>query len=116
MAFVGDIRRFPSARHFASYLGIVPRERSSALIRRLGGISKRGDVYIRMLLIHGARSVLRAAQTQKQPDRLRNWALRLRDHNGYNKAAVALANKLARIVWAVWRQPDATFVSVPHVS
>lgn len=114
VAFVGDIRRFPSSRHFAGYLGIVPRERSSALVRRLGGISKRGDVYIRMLLIHGTRSVLRAAQTQKQPDRLRAWALRLHERQCYNKAAVALANKLARIVWAVWRQPDATFISVPH--
>lgn len=114
VAFVGDIRRFPSARHFASYLGIVPRERSSALTRRLGGISKRGDVYLRVLLIHGARSVLRAAQTQKKPDRLRTWALGRREQHGYNKAAVALANKLARIVWAVWRQADATFISVPH--
>jgi transposase len=115
VAFVGDIRRFPSARHFASYLGIVPREHSSALIRRLGGISKRGDVYIRMLFIHGARSVLRAAHTQKRPDRLRAWALSRHEHCGHNKAAVALANKLARIAWAVWRQPDATFISVPHI-
>ena len=114
VAFVGDIRRFPSARHFASYLGLVPRERSSALLRHLGGISKRGDVYLRMLLIHGARSVLRAAKTKEQPDRLRAWALGRCAQHGYNKAAVALANKLARIVWAIWRQPDTTFISVPQ--
>jgi transposase len=58
VAFVGDVQRFPSGRHFASYLGLTPRERSSGLVRRLGAISKRGDVYLRMLLIHGARAVL----------------------------------------------------------
>lgn len=115
VAFVGDLQRFPSARHFASYLGLTPRERSSGSTRRLGRISKRGDVYLRMLLIHGARSVLRAAKTQKQPDRLRAWALRLEDSHGYNKAAVALANKIARILWAVWRS-ERTFESFAQVA
>ena len=55
VAFTGDINRFPSGRHFASYLGLTPREHSSGLHRRLGRISKRGDSYIRMLLVHGAR-------------------------------------------------------------
>jgi transposase len=59
VASVGDIRRFRSARHFASYLGLTPREHSSGLRRRLGAISKQGDTYLRMLLIHGARVVLR---------------------------------------------------------
>ena len=99
--FVGDLRRFPSARHFASYLGLTPRERSSGTIRRLGAISKRGDVYLRMLLIHGARAVLAAAPQMKQPDRLRTWALDLASRIGHNKATVALANKLARYAWAV---------------
>ena len=58
VAFLGDIRRFPSGRHLASYLGLTPREHSSGLKRRLGRISKRGDGYLRTLLIHGARSVL----------------------------------------------------------
>src|SRR6185436_1501055 len=62
VAFVGDVQRFPTSRHFASYLGLTPREHSSGLIRRLGGISKRGDVYLRMLLVQGARSVLGAAK------------------------------------------------------
>jgi transposase len=104
IGFVGDVGRFPSARHFASYLGLTPRERSSGLRRRLGAISKRGDVYIRMLLTHGARAVLWKAKTRKQPDRLRAWALRVEHLRGHNKAAIALANKLARIVWAVWRR------------
>lgn len=107
--FVGDVGRFPSARHFASYLGLTPRERSSGLRRRLGAISKRGDVYIRTLLIHGARAVLWNARVRKTPDRLRAWALRLEQLRGHNKATVALANKLARIVWAVWRR-DVEFI------
>jgi transposase len=115
VAFVGDIQRFPSARHFASYLGLTPKERSSGSIRRLGRISKRGDVYLRTLLIHGARSALRAAKTQKHPDRLRAWAVRLEKASGYNKAAVALANRLARIAWAVWRH-DTPFHSFAEVA
>lgn len=104
VAFVGDVGRFPSARHFASYLGLTPRERSSGLRRRLGAISKRGDVYIRMLLTHGARAVIWKAKSRTTPDRLRAWALRLEQHRGHNKATIALANKLARIVWAVWKR------------
>jgi len=102
LAFVGDMKRFPSARHFASYLGLTPREHSSGQRRHLGSISKRGDTYIRMLLVHGARSVLWASKKSKNPDRLRRWALKTESRRGHNKAAVALANKLARIVWAVW--------------
>ena len=102
-AFVGDMKRFRSGRHFASYLGLTPREHSSALTRRLGRISKRGDAYLRMLLIHGARSVLCHAKKLDSPDRLRTWALRLEQKRGHNIAAVALANKLARIAWAVWK-------------
>jgi transposase len=103
VAFIGDVQRFPSGRHFASYLGLTPRERSSGLIRRLGAISKRGDVYLRMLLIHGARAVLWAAKRRRSAGHLRAWALQLERLRGHNKAAIALANKLARIVWAVWK-------------
>jgi len=104
VAFVGDVARFPSGRHLASYLGLTPRESSSGLQRHLGRISKRGDPYLRMLLIHGARSVLcHAKRTQGTHDRLRAWALERQQARGHNKAAVALANKLARIAWAVWR-------------
>ena len=101
VAFLGEIRRFPSGRHLASYLGLTPREFSSGLKRHLGRISKRGDGYLRTLLIRGARSVLLRARTQ-QPDRLRQWAHALSQTHVHNKAAVAVANKLARIVWAVW--------------
>lgn len=99
--FVGDLSRFRTSRHFASYLGLTPREHSSGSIRRLGAISKRGDAYLRTLLTHGARSVLAAAPRQAQPDRLRHWALELSARVGHNRATIALANKLARYAWAV---------------
>src|SRR5262245_10625877 len=114
VAFIGDVQRFASCRRFASFLGLTPRERSSGLTRRLGRISKRGDVYLRRLLIHGARSVLLAAKRAKRPDRLRLWALHLQLTRGHNKAAVALANKMARIVWAVWRH-ETSYQSRPAV-
>ena len=104
VAFVGDVHRFRSCRHFASYLGLTPRERSSGTTRRLGRISKQGDVYLRTPLTHGARAVLWAASKLTQPDRLHSWALELQHRRGHNKATVALANKLARIVWAVWNR------------
>jgi transposase len=103
VAFVGDINRFPTGRHFASYLGLTPRERSSGYTRRLGSISKRGDSYLRMLLIHGARSALLAGKRCRRPSSLQLWAIKVNDARGHNKAATALANKLARIAWAVWR-------------
>ena len=81
----------------------------SGLRRRLGSISKRGDGYLRMLLTHGARAVLWKAKAREEPDRLRAWVLRLEQRRGHNKAAIGLANKLARVVWAVWRR-DVEFV------
>ena len=83
VALVTDIRRFPSGRHFASFLGLTPREDSSALRRRLGAISKQGDVYVRMLLTHGARSLVwhakaartaHVAATVGDADRAAAWA------------------------------------------
>jgi transposase len=103
VGFVGDVQRFPSGRHFAAYLGLTPREHSSGSRRLLGRISKCGDVYLRMLLIHGARSVLWAAKSKTDPDRFRTWALDVQRRRGHNKAAIAVANKMARIVWAVWK-------------
>jgi transposase len=104
IAFVGNVERFPSSRHFACYLGLTPREHSSGLRRQLGQISKRGDVYLRMLLTHGARSVLWAAKSKSQPDKFSAWALDIHRRRGHNKACIAVANKMARIVWAVWKR------------
>jgi len=102
VARIGDAARFPDGRHFASALGLTAKETSSGLQRRLGAISKRGDVYLRQLLINGARAVLCHAKRHRDP--LRVWALQTQERRGHNVAAVALANKLARIVWAVWTQ------------
>jgi len=106
VAAVGDPRSFDSGRRYASFLGLTPREYSSGNNRYLGRISKRGDRYIRMLLTHGARSVLRSGTVAKRMgrpvDRLKSWALAVQSRTNHNKAACALANKLARIAWAVW--------------
>jgi transposase len=115
---VGHIHAFGRARQFASWLGLTPREHSSGPRRRLGGISKRGDVYLRCLLTHGARAVLHAAHrrtTAAQPlTRLQQWALNLQERRGHNKATIAVANKLGRVVWAVWHR-DLPFADAPAV-
>ncbi len=104
VAFVGEIHRFPSARRFGSYLGLTPRVHATAQKRRLGHISKQGDEYLRWLLIHGARSCLLAAKRVHNPSPLYTWALQVEKRRGHNRAAVALANKIARIAWTVWRE------------
>ena len=104
VAFVGDVHRFKNARRFGSYLGLTPKERSTGTKRRLGRISKEGNKYLRHLLIHGARSMLRAATTKAHPDRFQAWALSKAAARGPHKAAAAVANKLARIAWALWRR------------
>jgi transposase len=112
VAFVGDPRRFKNARRFGSYLGLTPKENSSGGKRRLGRISRRGNSYLRHLLIHGARSMMRAATTKTDPDRLRSWALEKAATRGPHKGAAAVANKLARIAWAVWSK-DTPYRSLP---
>jgi transposase len=105
---VGHIHAFRRARQFASWLGLTPREHSSGQRRHLGGISKRGDVYLRCLLTHGARAVLVAAHRRRRDAQslthLHQWAMRVQDRRGHNKATIAVANKLGRIVWAVWHK------------
>lgn len=106
-ASANDARHFRSGRHLASWLGLTPREYSSGSVRRLGGISKRGDRYVRMLLTHGARAVLQRAEQLRRASKplnaLQQWALALKSRSNHNKATCALANKLARIAWATWR-------------
>ena len=115
-ASAGSAAHFRNGRHLTSWLGLTPKEYSSGHRRHLGSISKRGDSYVRMLLIHGARAVLnRAKQLAKLGkilSRLQHWAVTLEQRVGHNKAAVALANKLARIAWAVW-QRRATYIALP---
>lgn len=99
VAAVGDRTCFRNGRQFAAWLGLVPRQRSSGGKARLFGISKRGDRYIRTLMIHGARAVLGKAHGKTDPKSL--WLGRMRERRHPNVVAVALANKNARIVWAV---------------
>lgn len=108
VASAGAPQHFRSGRHLAVWLGLTPREHSSWNRRHLGTISKRGDIYVRTLLVHGARSVLlrakRLAQQGAGLNRLQAWAVSFEQRVGHNKAACALANKLARIGWAMWRR------------
>jgi transposase len=102
IAALGDGKAFKSARQVAAWLGLVPRQDSSGGKSRLLGISKRGDVYLRTLLIHGARAVVNAAA--KKDDAQSRWINELVKRRNANIAAVAVANKNARIVWALLTQ------------
>ncbi len=97
VAKVGNARQFPTGRALGAFVGLVPRQHSSGGKTVLGAISKRGDRYLRTLLVHGARAALRTAAQHQ--DRLSRWATALKQKHGANVAAVALANKNARIIW-----------------
>jgi transposase len=99
VAAVGSAQRFMNGRELSAYLGLVPRQHSSGGKTVLLGITKRGDRYLRTLLIHGARSALR--QCKLRGDARSDWAARIRAERGPNVAAVALANKHARVLWAL---------------
>ncbi len=99
MASVGNATSFKNGRQLAAWIGLVPRQNSSGGNERLLGISKRGDSYLRTLLIHGARAVL--FSLKRRADRTEGWLSRLAARRNPNIAAVALANKNARIVWAL---------------
>jgi transposase len=102
---IGDASTFRNGRQCAASLGLVPRQHSSGNCTRLLGITKRGDGYLRSLLVHGSRSLLRVA-TRHPEDPLCQWALRVAQRRGANRAAVALANKLARRLWATLRYAE----------
>ncbi len=97
-ASIGDARNFKNGRQLAAWLGIVPRQHSTGGKPTLLGISKRGDAYLRTLLIHGARAVIRAAERKADVD---PWLKALLARRNKNVAAVALANKNARTIWAL---------------
>jgi transposase len=99
IAAIGDVTQFKNGRQLAAWLGLVPREHSTGGKPRLLGISKRGDVYLRKLLVHGARATLRWIETKH--DERSQWLKALIARRGKNRTAVALANKNARIVWAL---------------
>ena len=101
VAAVGSGEQFAKGRHMAVSLGLTPKQHSTGGKDRLLGISKRGDPYLRSLLVHGARAVIRTAKDKD--DRLSQWVTSLVARSHHNVAAVALANKTARIAWAMIR-------------
>jgi transposase len=105
VATVGSGHDFKNGREMAAWLGLVPRQNSSGNKIRLGGISKRGDRYLRTLLIHGARCALKYVEGKS--DRKSQWALKKKSKCSFNKAAVALANKHARIIWAMLKTGES---------
>jgi transposase len=98
---IGDGRSYARGRDAAASLGLVPRQYSSGGKNVLLGISKRGDKYLRKQLVHGARAVVLQAANKDDP--LSRWINRIREERGWNKAVVAMANKMARIGWAILR-------------
>ncbi len=96
---VADPRQFKNGRQFAAWIGLTPRQRSSGGKVRLGGITKHGDTYLRTMLVQGARAVMRFVG--RRTDRQALWLQRLMQRRHKNVAVIALANKIARIAWAV---------------
>jgi transposase len=111
LASLGDGKAFDSARQVAAWLGLVPRQDSSGGKPKLLCISKRGDVYLRSLLIHGARAVVKAAA--KKDDAQSRWINDLVKRRNANIAAVAVANKNARIVWALLTKSETYNLPTP---
>lgn len=99
VASVGDANLFKDGRQLSAWLGLVPRQNSSGGKEKLLGISKRGDSYLRKLLIHGARAVLFKIKTSTDEGHKTRWLKELIERRGFNKACVALANKNARVIW-----------------
>lgn len=104
IAACGDPSVFKNGRQFAAWLGLVPRQSSSGGKTKLLGISKRGNSYIRYLLVHGARSVLR--HSKNKTDAMSQWANQLEKRRGHNKTCVAIANKNARVIWALLHKKE----------
>ena len=113
LAALGDGKAFKSARQVAAWLGLVPRQDSSGGKSKLLGISKRGDIYLRTLLIHGGRAVVKAAA--KKEDAQSRWINELVHRRNANIAAVAVANKNARTVWALLTKSEHYQVSAQAI-
>ena len=105
VATVGDFKQFKNGAQFGAWIGLTPRQHSSGGKNNLGGITKRGDTYLRTLLIQGAKSAVMTAH--RRTDKISQWAVALRERSGWQKVVVALANKNARILWAVMTKGEA---------
>ena len=106
VASIGNAQAFQSGRQLAAWLGVVPAQHSTGGKQQLRGISKRGDCYLRKLLIHGARSVVNWLSRKKIKTFQEQWIESVALRRGKNKEVVALANKMARIIWAVLVKPQ----------
>lgn len=104
IAAIGDGSEFKNGRHLSAWVGLVPRQHSSGERTVLLGISKRGSQHLRSLLVHGARAVVRTAARKTDP--FNAWVNKLHERRGFNRATVAVANKNARIIWAVLRSGE----------
>lgn len=112
---IGNGKAFKNGRHFSAHLGLVPRQHSSGGKETLLGISKRGDSYLRTLLIHGARSVIR--HVGEKQDKQSEWIRKKVEKRGFNRACVALANKNARVIWkllSTGQEYDPKHISKPN--
>ena len=110
VASIGDAKQLENGRQLAAWLGLVPKQHSSGGKPTLLGISKRGDIYLRTLLIHGARTVLRVAE--RKTEYVGSWLAGVMERRNHNETVVALANKNARIIWALFaheREYDADY-------
>ena len=115
VATIGDARQYRKGRDMAAAIGLTPRQHSSGGKNKLLGISKRGDAYLRCLLVHGARSAMRTAKGKE--DRLSRWIIDLQSRRHANVVAIALANKMVRMAWAMMTRsvdydPDLAAASV----
>jgi transposase len=106
-ASAGNGRQFTTGRYFAAWLGLVPRQYSTGGKTNLLAISKRGNAYLRRLLIHGARSCVQTCDRQRHP--LGAWITRLEQRMHRNKVIVALANKIARVAWKILIKPEEIY-------
>lgn len=100
IATVGDFKQFANAAQFSAWLGLVPRQNSTGGKSKLGRITKRGDMYLRMLLVQGAKAAVLSTWRHDSPTS--QWVTRLRERSGWQVASVALANKNARVLWAMF--------------
>ncbi len=105
VATVGDFKQFRNGAQFGAWIGLTPKQHSSGGKTRLGRITKRGDTYLRTLLIQAAKSAVLTAH--RRSDRISRWLCTLRERSGWQIAAVALANKNARILWALMTKGEA---------
>ena len=110
LAAIDKGQAFNNPKEFAVWLGLTPKQHASGNISKMGGITKRGDRYLRKQLIHGARALV--SRAAKSTDSLSVWATKLRVTKPFNKVAVAVAHRLARLIWILLTRQER-YCAVP---